>query len=91
MATSLDATTPSRPQSWVYASLTVLDGERRLKPAQVGPDCLQFTEPPRLTSGSVEVILVNGDDQQRHTAIVLPHDAEATRIPIQLLAPSALL
>src|SRR6266542_2594463 len=73
-------------QAWTYASITVLEGERRLKPAQVAFDRLLFTEPPRLTSGQIEIILVNGDAEQRHFAIVLPHDAGAIRIPIRLLA-----
>jgi hypothetical protein len=47
---------------------------------------MNFAEPPHLTSSQVEIILVNGDAQQRHMAIVLPHDANATRIPIRLIA-----
>ncbi len=87
MTRSLDTATTSENRSWVYATLTVLDGDRRLKPAQVGPNELCFTEPPRLTGGELEVILRNGDLEQRHVAIVLPHDSDATRIPIELLAP----
>lgn len=71
--------------TWTYASLTVLDGQRRLKPAQAAFDRIYFTTPPRLTSRQIEIILVNGDAEQRHLALVLPHDADATRIPIQLL------
>jgi hypothetical protein len=74
-----------REQKWTYASLTVLDGPRRLKPAQVAFDRLLFREPPHLTSNQVEIILTNGDAEQRQMAIVLPHDDNATRIPIRLL------
>jgi hypothetical protein len=73
-------------QGWVYASITVRDGRRRLKPAQVAYDRLIFSTPPRLISERVEIILVNGDAEQRHTARVLPHDADATRVPIRLLS-----
>jgi hypothetical protein len=75
-----------RGESWVYASLSVRDGQRVLKPSQVAYDRLIFTSPPRLTSERVEIILVNGDAEQRHTAVVLPHDPEATRVPIRLLS-----
>lgn len=82
--------TDSRPakQSWLYATLTVIDGARQLKPAQVGFDRIRFDQPPHLTSREVEIILVNGSEEQRHMAIVLPHDPEATRIPIELLPPT---
>jgi hypothetical protein len=76
----------SAQSNWVYASLTVRDGDRQLKPSHVAFDRLRFPEPPHLISSQIEIILVNGDQEQRHTAIVLPHDAEATRIPIQLIA-----
>jgi len=72
-------------KKWVYASLTVMDGDRKLKPAQVGFDRLLFSDPPRLQSKQVEIILVNGDEEQRRMATVLPHDPEATRIPIMLM------
>ena len=77
----------SQPQSrnWVYAELTVMDGPRRLNPTQVAFDRLYFAEPPRLTSNQVEVIVTNGNSEQRHWATVLPHEADATRIPIELL------
>lgn len=73
---------------WVYASLTVRDGNRKLKPSHVAFDRLRFDQPPHLTSRQVEIILVNGSEEQRHLATVLPHDAEATRIPIELLPPA---
>lgn len=87
MQPSLDIATQPHGRTHVYASLIVVDGDRRLKPAQVASDRLLFTEPPHLTSTSIEVILVNGDEMQRHMAVVLPHDADATRIPIRLLPP----
>lgn len=72
-------------KSWTYVSLAVVDGQRILKPAQVGYDALLFAEPPRLESKQIEIILRNGDAEQRSFAIVLPHDQDATRIPIQLV------
>lgn len=73
------------PQSWTYASLTVIDGQRELKPAQVASDRLLFAEPPHLTSEQVEIVLTNGQEVQRHAAVVLPHASDATRIPIRLM------
>jgi hypothetical protein len=84
MHPSLDSPT-SRQHGWTYASLTVLDGPRQLKPAQVGYDRLIFREPPRIKSTQVEIVLTNGDDVQRQLAFVLPHDPTATQIPIRLL------
>ncbi len=84
MQSSLNTPQVSSPK-WLYASLTVIDGDRLLKPSQVGPDRVYFSSPPRLKSARVEIILVNGDAEQRHMAEVLPHDAEATRIPIRLV------
>lgn len=86
MQPSLISTRPAK-QSWVYATLTVIDGARQLKPAEVGFDRIRFDHPPHLTSRQVELILVNGNEEQRHFAAVLPHDPEATRIPIELLPP----
>ena len=78
--------TPNRrEQDWTYVSLVVMDGERRLKPTHVAFDRLHFAEPPRLTSPRVEIILINGNAQQRQVVAVLPHDADAKRIPIQLV------
>ena len=77
--------TPTSQQGWIYASLRVIDGQRTLKPAQVGYDCVLFREPPRLESKQIEIILRNGDAEQRSFATVLPHDRDATRIPIQLV------
>ncbi len=87
MQSSVRLPTPAARQGWVYASLIVIDGERRLKPSHTGPDCVRFRTPPRLTSERIEIILTNGDEEQRHYAIVLPHDADATQIPIELLPP----
>ena len=74
------------PQNWIYASLTVIDGGRQLKPAQVAFDRLLFDNPPRLKSAQVEIILQNGDSEYRRFAKVLAHDPDARRIPIELLA-----
>ena len=88
MQPSLNAPHP-RPAGWTYASLLVIDGTRQLKPSQAAFDRLLFDQPPRLTSRHIQIILTNGDQEQRHTAIVLPHDPDATRIPIQLSPPRA--
>jgi hypothetical protein len=87
MPPSLNTVTSGK-QNWTYATLTVMDGPRKLKPASVAFDRIRFDHPPRLTSTQVEIILVNGDEEQRHFATVLPHEADATRIPIRLV-PSA--
>jgi hypothetical protein len=71
--------------NWVYVSLTVRDGQRQLKISHISFDHVRFAAPPRLESGQVEIVIANGDDEQRHTAIVLPHDADATLIPIQVI------
>jgi hypothetical protein len=78
----------ARPQKakWVYASLSVRDGDRLLNPCQVAPDWLLFAQPPHLASPQVEIILTNGPEEQRGYAQVLPHDPNATKIPIRLLA-----
>jgi hypothetical protein len=78
-------TSSPKATGWVYASLTVWDGQRKLKPTQVGFDRLRFAEPPRLTCDQVELVIVNGDETQRQKAVVLPHDPDATRIPIRLV------
>jgi hypothetical protein len=72
-------------RNWVYASLTVVDGVRRLKPSHVASDRVHFTEPPRLTSSTIQVILRNGDEEERYAATVLPHEPDAVRIPIRLM------
>jgi hypothetical protein len=75
--------------SWVYVSLTVRDGQRRLKPTHVSFDHVCFNAPPRFISNQVEIIIVNGDDEQRHMANVLPHDPDATLIPIEVIPATA--
>ena len=85
MQTSL--TSDRASEQSVYAALTVVDGTRRLKPCEVSFDRLHFRQPPHLTSAQVEIILTNGDEEQRHMAVVLPHDPDATRIPIRLSPP----
>jgi hypothetical protein len=72
---------------WVYATLSVRDGDRPLKPTHVGFDRVRFSEPPKLTGNPIEIIITNGDAVQRQMAEVLPHDPEATRIPIRLVSP----
>ena len=75
----------TKAPGWVYATLTVMDGNRRLNPTQVSFDHVLFLEPPCLQSEVIEIILVNGDAEQHQTATVLPHDPQATWIPIRLI------
>src|SRR5260370_35772302 len=77
MPRSADVAVHPTLQNWVYASLTVIDGPRRLKPTHVASDRLHFTEPPRLTSPTIQIILRNGDEEQRHDAMALPHEPDA--------------
>jgi hypothetical protein len=83
-----DSTSTLRPvqQSWTYVKLTVVDGSRQLKPCEISFDEINFNNPPYLTSDQVEIIITNGDEEDRHIAAVLPHDADATRIPIRLVS-----
>jgi hypothetical protein len=76
---------PHSENKWVYATLTVIDGPRQLKPTHVCGDWIRFGQPPRLESQQIEIILTNGNAEYRQMADVLPHDAEATRIPIRLI------
>ena len=76
---------PPAARNWVYVSLTVVDGQRRLKPSQIGPDYMSFRQPPQITSNKVEIIVSNGDAEYRRIAAILPHESQATEIPIQLL------
>lgn len=78
---------PSAERSHTYATLTVVDGTRHLKPCEVSFDRLHFRQPPHLTSAQVEIILTNGDEEQRHMAVVLPHPSDATQVPIRLSPP----
>ncbi len=71
--------------TWLYASLTVFDGPRKLKPMRMGPEYFDFREPPRLISKTVEIIVKNGDREYRSQVRILPHDPEATRIPVRTL------
>ena len=62
MHTSTDsAVKPS--QRYTYVSLLVIDGERKLKPASVSLDLLEFRTPPQLLSSEVEIVVTNGDWQ----------------------------
>ena len=54
--------------------------------AALAVDRLRFAEPPHLTGSEIEIVLTNGLAEQRHTATVLPHDPNATLIPIRLVA-----
>jgi hypothetical protein len=82
----LVTTPPLNSQKWVYVSLRVRDGDRVLKPSHVSFDHVRFPVPPRLADSQIEIILTNGDLEDRRVAAVLPHDANDMRIPIRLLA-----
>ncbi|HEX4794606.1 MAG TPA: hypothetical protein VH370_12475 [Humisphaera sp.] len=84
MQPTVSPSKPAKSQS-VYVSLSVRDGDRLLKPAQVLFDRLIFDHPPHLTSSEVEVTVANGDVVDRRVVAVLPHDPSATEIPIRLL------
>jgi len=90
MNPSLKSPASASASKWVYTTLAVIDGQRHLKPAQVAFDVVEFAEPPLLISQRIEIILKNGEEEQRHFAVVLPHDSAATKIPIQLLPPHRL-
>ena len=51
----------------------------------MGPDEISFDQPPHIVDEQIEILLTNGDEHQRHLAEVLPHDANATEIPIRLI------
>jgi hypothetical protein len=76
----------SQPRAgWIYASLTVIDGQRRLRPTHVSFDHLRFSEPPILENTRIEVIVQNGDEEHRQFVDVLPHEPQDTRIPVKLI------
>ena len=79
---SLDKSADAK--KWIYASLTVVDGQRHLKPTHVSFDRIYFAQPPRLNCRDVEIIVVNGDEVQKRVAHILPHAPDATHIPIEL-------
>ena len=85
MCASLNTAQSTKKKGWTYATLTVMDGVRQLRPREVGGDQIYFTDPPHLVSEQVEVIITVGDEEQRQMVTVLPHDAEATQIPIQFV------
>jgi hypothetical protein len=87
MALTIENSQKLSGRSYLYARLCIIDGPRRLRPCQVGPEFVAFDEPPHLQSARVEIVLTNGDQEQRHWATVLAHDPEATQIPVKLSPP----
>jgi hypothetical protein len=81
------STPEAKPKSsgWIYASLAVIDGDRRLQPTHVGPYHVRFTVAPKITSETIEIIVTNGDVENRRIARVRPHDPAAVQIPIELI------
>jgi hypothetical protein len=68
---------------WLCTTITLHDGQRILQPTHVSFDRVVFSTPPRLTTSQVEIVITNGPDEFRSTADVLPHDPDATEIPIR--------
>ncbi|HET6252081.1 MAG TPA: hypothetical protein VFE47_30630 [Tepidisphaeraceae bacterium] len=81
---------PTKPSAkWMYASLSVRDGDRFLKPTHLCGDFVRFVEPPLFVNPQIEIILRLGETEQRNMAAVLPHDPQQTQIPIRLMPPTA--
>jgi hypothetical protein len=78
--------TPSpTSERWNYVDVQVKDGQRVLRPTHVAFDRLIFAQPPNLSSRSVEIIVTNNGQSHSSRVQILPHDASATRIPIQII------
>lgn len=56
-----------------------------LRPTHIAFDRLIFTEPPKLISGVVQIVITNNGASHKSRAQVLPHDGDSTRIPIQMI------
>jgi hypothetical protein len=74
---------------WVYTSISLHDAERILQPTQVSFDRVLFRTPPQLSSTRVEIVISNGQDEFRSFVDVLPHQQNATEIPIRSVNPQA--
>jgi hypothetical protein len=72
-----------KSSQWVYAAITLRDSERILYPTHVSHDRVIFAAPPKLKTTRVEIVIANGSDEFRSLADVLPHDQDATEIPIR--------
>lgn len=70
---------------WNYVEIRVIDGERVLRPTHVAFDRLIFAQPPNLRSRQVEIVITNNGKSHSSQAVVLPHDADSTHIPIRLI------
>jgi hypothetical protein len=68
---------------WLYTTISLHDGGRILHPTHVSFDRVVFNTPPRLTTSQVEIVITNGHNEFRSAAEVLPHDPDATEIPIR--------
>jgi hypothetical protein len=75
--------TEQKSSQWVYATITLYDGDRVLSPTHVSSNRVIFQTPPALISSRVEIVITNGPDEFRSTVDVLPHDPYATEIPIR--------
>ena len=75
-----------KSSQWVYTTIAVHDGDRILQPTHVSFDRVIFNTPPKLTTTRVEILITNGSDEFRSIVDVLPHDPEATEIPIHSVA-----
>lgn len=67
----------------LYTTIALHDGQRTLHPTHVSFDRVVFSTPPRLTTSRVEIVIANGPDEFRSIVEVLPHDPDATEIPIR--------
>lgn len=74
--------------SWPYLDIAVREGARELKPTHVCATEMIFTDAPRFTSDQVTLITRSGQRETTRLARVLPHEQDATQIPIRLLAVS---
>jgi hypothetical protein len=72
-----------KSSQWVYTTITLHDSDRALYPTHVSSDRVIFRTAPQLTSTRVEIVIKNGEDEFRSLADVLPHNHDATEIPIR--------
>jgi len=72
-------------KKWNYVEVEVRDDKRSLRPTHVCSTDLIFKTPPAIASKHIEIIVTNNGQPHSRWAVVLPHDPDATQIPIQLI------
>jgi hypothetical protein len=82
--------TEQKSSQWVYTTIRLHDGQRVLYPTHVSSDRIIFHAPPKLAATQVEVTIRSGDHEVRSWVEVLPHDANATEIPVRIITTPAL-